>query len=135
VLIRAIIIIALLLVTALFILWKLAPGPGERVAGLGLPEREVTVSVRQGGELFQAQCARCHGPELNGTDQGPALLHPYYTPDHHGDIAFYLAVKNGVKQHHWDFGDMPPVPELEPEQVPHIVAFVRARQRDAGLME
>lgn len=134
-LIRAIILITLLMVTALFILWKLAPGPEERLEGLGLPEREVTASVRQGGVLFQANCARCHGADLDGTDQGPPLIHPYYRPEHHGDLAFYLAIAQGVRQHHWDFGDMPPVPEIPAEQVPHIVAYVRARQRDSGLIE
>jgi mono/diheme cytochrome c family protein len=135
VLIRAIIIITLLLLTALFIVWKLAPGPEERLSGLGLPKGEVTASIRQGGELYRTWCARCHGADLKGTEQGPPLLHPYYRPEHHGDLAFYLAIANGVRQHHWDFGDMPAIPEVTSEQVPHVVAYVRARQREAGLIE
>ena len=48
-------------------------------------------------------------------------------------MAFHLAVKNGVKQHHWHFGHMPPVEDLSPEQVEHVIGYVREEQRRAGI--
>lgn len=49
------------------------------------------------------------------------------------DIAFQLAVKNGVRAHHWQFGDMAPVPQVTPDDVAHITAHVRAEQRKVGI--
>jgi len=86
-----------------------------------------------GFELFQDNCARCHGAELDGTDQGPPLLHGYYRPSHHSDVAFYRAIQYGSPQHHWDFGDMKPVESVDEDQARAIVEFVRWYQREAGL--
>jgi len=58
---------------------------------------------------------------------------PVYRPGHHADLAFHFAVRDGVKQHHWPFGDMPPQPGVTPEQVGHAIACVRALQRQAGI--
>ncbi|MFP3882546.1 MAG: c-type cytochrome [Actinomycetota bacterium] len=88
--------------------------------------------VAQGEELFQANCAQCHGFDLRGTNTGPSLLSEVYEPSHHGDGAFLVAVQSGSPQHHWNFGDMPPVPGLSEEDVEAIVAFVRERQRVEG---
>ena len=44
-----------------------------------------------------------------------------------------MAVRSGVRPHHWDFGPMPPVPGLTDAQVASIVAFVREQQRAAGI--
>jgi hypothetical protein len=44
-----------------------------------------------------------------------------------------LAVRDGVKQHHWHFGNMPPQPEVTPEQTGHVIAYVRGLQRQAGI--
>lgn len=88
--------------------------------------------VAQGGELFRANCAQCHGFDLRGTNTGPSLLSEVYEPGHHGDGAFLVAVQSGSPQHHWDFGPMPPVPGLSEEDVEAIVAFVRERQRIDG---
>lgn len=90
-----------------------------------------------GKSLFEKSCATCHGADLKGSDrgsnQGPPLLHKIYEPSHHGDAAFQLAVKNGVRAHHWQFGDMAPVPGLSPDDVAHITAYVRAEQRKVGI--
>jgi hypothetical protein len=61
------------------------------------------------------------------------LVHPVYRLAHHSDLAFHLAIRNGVQQHHWHFGNMPPVQAMSPEQVEHIIAFVRQEQRRAGI--
>jgi mono/diheme cytochrome c family protein len=89
--------------------------------------------VAAGEELFQANCARCHGPDATGTATGPPLIHDYYKPSHHGDDAFRTAVRNGVTPHHWDFGPMPAIPGLDDEQIDAIIEHVRGLQRDAGI--
>lgn len=86
-----------------------------------------------GFELFQDNCAGCHGTDLKGTDQGPPLLHAFYKPGHHSDAAFYRAITAGSPQHHWNFGDMPPVAGIDAQQAKALVAFVRWAQQDAGL--
>lgn len=86
-----------------------------------------------GKKLFAANCAACHGADMKGSDKGPPMLHKVYEPSHHGDVAFQLAVKNGVRAHHWQFGDMKPVPGLTPDDVAHITAFIRAEQRKVGI--
>ena len=89
----------------------------------------------QSGEAkFNTLCARCHGPEGIGTKQGPPLVHKIYEPNHHGDAAFQRAAANGVRAHHWQFGDMPKVEGVKPEDLDHIVKYVRWLQRQAGIM-
>lgn len=88
-----------------------------------------------GRDAFEANCAACHGKDLEGTKAGPPFLDPIYAPDHHPDEAFYAAVENGVQPHHWKFGPMPPQPAVSEEQVEQIVAYVRSRQQEAGIIE
>ena len=87
----------------------------------------------RGFELFQDNCAECHGANLKGTDQGPPLLHGYYKPSHHADAAFFRAIELGSPQHHWNFGDMKPVEGVDRKQAQAIVDFVRWYQQDTGL--
>jgi hypothetical protein len=61
------------------------------------------------------------------------LIHRVYHPGHHGDAAFALAIKIGVRQHHWRFGDMPAQPKVADEQVAAIVRFVREVQTANGI--
>lgn len=90
--------------------------------------------AREGGAaIFESKCAMCHGPEAKGTDQGPPLVHKIYEPSHHADVAFYLAVRQGVRAHHWPFGNMPPIEGVSDEQIAQIVAYVRGLQRAAGI--
>lgn len=86
-----------------------------------------------GFELFQENCAGCHGADLDGTDEGPPLLHGYYKPGHHSDVAFYRAIEQGSPQHHWNFGDMEPVEGVSRKQAEAIVEYVRWHQRETGL--
>ncbi|HRF71181.1 MAG TPA: cytochrome c, partial [Accumulibacter sp.] len=44
-----------------------------------------------------------------------------------------LAVKSGSRAHHWQFGDMAPVPGLTTDDVAQITAYVRLEQRKAGI--
>ncbi len=86
-----------------------------------------------GAAIFESKCAKCHGPEAQGTDQGPPLVHKIYEPGHHADVAFYLAVRRGVPAHHWPFGNMPPIEGVSDEDIEQIVAYVRGLQRAAGI--
>lgn len=88
--------------------------------------------IESGAGVYAANCAQCHGEDLRGTEQGPSFLSQVYEPSHHSDPAFQLAVVRGVPAHHWDFGPMPPIPDLEPDEVDAIVAFVRDRQQTDG---
>jgi cytochrome c len=82
-------------------------------------------SLTTGASSFNAQCRECHGEHAKGTDRGPALLADIYRPSHHGDAAFLLAVRNGVRAHHWRFGDMPAQPSVAERDVQRIIAYVR----------
>jgi len=88
-----------------------------------------------GKTLFEKYCAQCHGADLRGSKEGPPLLHRIYEPSHHADIAFQLAVRYGARQHHWNFGDMQPVQGVTPDEVAHITAYVRYKQREAGTIK
>jgi mono/diheme cytochrome c family protein len=110
---------------------------------LGASNRVETVDVtvpqqlsslaRSGKVLFEANCAECHGEVGGGTDQGPPLVHDIYNPGHHADVSFLLAARNGVRAHHWPFGNMPPQPQVNEAQVEAIVKYVRELQQANGI--
>lgn len=85
-----------------------------------------------GQELYEQSCAECHGVDLRGTDKGPSHLSIVYEPSHHADGAFLVAVLRGARAHHWNFGDMPPIPNLESDDVAAITAYVRSVQQREG---
>ncbi|HJU69929.1 MAG TPA: cytochrome c [Gemmatimonadaceae bacterium] len=108
----------------------------------GEREREVLARIelaptpaehREGDSLFTAHCAQCHGESARGTEQGPPLLHIIYEPSHHGDAAFVLAAQRGVVAHHWQFGNMPPQPQVDSAALRKIIAYVRWAQREVGI--
>lgn len=83
---------------------------------------------------YDAVCAACHG--LNGQGQAgvaPPLVHKIYEPSHHGDMAFVLAAQNGVRAHHWKFGNMPAVEGVTRSDILDIVSYIRALQRANGI--
>jgi mono/diheme cytochrome c family protein len=89
--------------------------------------------LAKGQMLFEKNCSSCHGVDLNGSDKGPPLLHPYYVPSHHGDASFYNAALHGVKAHHWNFGDMKPVEGMTESKIKSIVPYVRYYQQQKKL--
>ena len=91
-------------------------------------------SLAAGRANFEAFCLECHGRAATGSEKGPPLVHRVYRPGHHSDPAFFLAPLQGVRAHHWRFGDMPPVEGITRDQVATIVAYVRWLQRQAGIM-
>ena len=86
-----------------------------------------------GKNLFDTNCAQCHGRNGIGSDSGPPLLHEIHNPGHHGDASFYRAVKSGSPQHHWNFGNMPPVPAVSEAQVKSVIKYIRALQTANGI--
>lgn len=96
-------------------------------------EPEMTPRLNLGKLNYEAYCASCHGKTARGTDKGPTFISRIYHPGHHGDGAFYIAPKNGVRAHHWPFGNMPPVPEVNEQQIGAILEYVRAVQKANGV--
>lgn len=102
------------------------------VTGIVVPD--LSAVERKGERLFNENCAACHGENGVGNEgAGPPLVHKIYEPSHHGDVAFQLAAKNGVRAHHWPFGDMPPVSDVTENDVTNITAYIRALQRANGI--
>ncbi len=88
----------------------------------------------QVGEMkFTANCSVCHGAQAAGTDHGPPLVHKIYEPNHHSDAAFQRAAANGVRAHHWGFGNMPKIESVTPPDVDQITQYIRWLQRQAGI--
>ncbi|MDP3092106.1 MAG: cytochrome c [Nitrospira sp.] len=93
----------------------------------------VPADVQPGEGKFKANCAACHGVGGVGTSQGPPLVHKIYEPNHHGDAAFQRAAANGVKAHHWEFGNMPKIDGVTSDDVDQIIKYVRWLQKQAGI--
>ncbi len=111
---------------------KAEPGTGAPLVSVIVPE--LSAAEKQGEIAFNDNCAQCHGENAAGQDgDAPPFIHPIYRSGHHGDAAFFNAVANGVRAHHWPFGDMPPVEGVSPEDVDSIVTYVRALQRANGI--
>lgn len=101
--------------------------------GLVIPET-LSDPAKKGQFLFEAKCVVCHGKNAVGQiGNGPPLIHKIYEPSHHADEAFQRAVANGVRSHHWPFGNMPPVPGLTRLDVEKIISYVRELQRANGI--
>lgn len=90
------------------------------------------IGTGDGVALYQSKCASCHGSDLRGTDKGPSHLSIVYEPNHHGDDAFRSAIVNGAQQHHWNFGDMAAIPDLDDEEIDSIIGYVRSEQQRQG---
>ena len=134
---KNLVIVTLLIFFIIVILyWKKSAsnivGEEKQIVEVSVPNLSSNAII--GKELFEMNCAACHGKNAAGT-QGvaPPLVHIIYEPNHHGDHSFILAVKNGVRGHHWPFGNMPPVAGVTDEQVKHIIRYVRELQRANGI--
>lgn len=87
-----------------------------------------------GRTIFANTCAACHGENAVGRDGlGPPLVHRIYEPSHHGDESFQIAVAQGVRAHHWRFGNMAPVSGLTRGDVAMVVTYIRELQRANGI--
>ncbi|MEP2532459.1 cytochrome c [Shimia sp.] len=92
--------------------------------------KALTTNAEIGRTIYDAKCAICHGADGEGqADVAPPLVHIIYEPSHHGDEAFQRAAAQGVRAHHWKFGDMPPVEGLTRGDVAMVVTYIRELQR------
>lgn len=103
---------------------------GASIAGESILMRKPETT---GVGLYDRHCSECHGLAAVGTGKGPTLIHRFYHPNHHSDWSFRSAVANGVRAHHWGFGDMPKVSGLGAEEVDKIIAYIRNLQKEAGI--
>ena len=105
--------------------------PGDAAVAITVPA--FTAEAAAGETLFARKCMTCHGRHATGSDQGPPLVHRIYEPNHHGDVSFRRAVSNGVRAHHWRFGDMPPVDGVSADDAETITRYVRELQQANGI--
>ncbi len=89
--------------------------------------------AKLGEEDFNNNCAACHGKNAAGTGNGPPLVHRFYNPNHHADYAFKRAVEQGVRAHHWKYGNMPPQKQVKDYELARIVTYVRELQKANGI--
>lgn len=106
---------------------------GEEKPLKSLSTSVVPAEYEKGEVAFNSYCAKCHGEKGVGSKEGPPFIDKVYKPNHHGDMSFLLAVKNGVRAHHWKFGNMPKNLGVTEKEVKEIVEYVRWLQRDAGI--
>jgi mono/diheme cytochrome c family protein len=131
--------IAAILVVGLVAFFAVKYFTATEPIGSGAPMVVVNVpplsgSAVAGEQLFKANCAACHGAAGSGRDGiGPPLIHKIYEPSHHGDAAFLLAATRGVRAHHWPFGNMPVVENVNEIDVQRITDYVRFIQRANGI--
>ena len=108
------------------------PETGAPIVDVAVPE--LTAAEKSGEAAYNRYCAQCHAKNAAGQDGvAPPFVHPIYRPGHHADGAFYLAAMNGVRAHHWPFGDMPPIEGVTNQDIDKIVTYVRALQRANGI--
>ena len=89
--------------------------------------------AKRGEVVFGNFCSECHGRNASGTDKGPPLLNRIYAPSHHGNVSFVRAVTLGARQHHWLFGNMPPLPQVERKEIDLIIIYIRELQKANGI--
>lgn len=110
------------------------PSAGRPLVAVTVPAA-LSAQAQLGEGFFNAVCASCHGRNAAGQDGvAPPLIHRIYEPSHHGDMAFVMAARNGVRAHHWPFGNMPPVEQnLTDAELGAIIAYVREVQSANGI--
>lgn len=103
------------------------------IVAVALPAK-LTAKAQTGKDIFEANCAACHGQNAAGQKGvAPPLIHKIYEPSHHGDESFQRAIALGVRAHHWPFGDIPPIEGLDRTEVSNIIAYIRELQRANGI--
>ncbi len=125
-------ILAITVIVAGLIVWQSRTGP-EGTATVDVTVPALSSDAKVGRNLFDANCVACHGKNAAGSENGPPLVHIIYEPNHHADFSFQLAVKRGVRAHHWKFGNMPPVPNMSDPKIALITKYVRELQRANGI--
>jgi len=127
-------VLALVAVAGYFWLYPGQPEvkTGQPIVVVNIPE--LSIASQSGKQAFDKYCASCHGSNAAGQEgRAPPLIHRIYEPNHHGDMAFFLAAKNGVRAHHWPFGNMPPAEGISEAEIRNIILYVRELQRANGI--
>lgn len=94
----------------------------------------LTANAEIGKRIFDVKCAACHGTNAVGQNGvAPPLVHKIYEPSHHGDFAFIRAAQNGVRAHHWGFGNMPPIEGVTDGDIKMVTTYIRELQRANGI--
>ncbi len=117
-----------ILVTGLVVLLINTAGASEDQQGFKVP-----FSMGLGKNLFQQNCAGCHGKWGKGTVVGPPLMDRIYLAWHHPDDSYYQAALSGARAHHWKFGDMPPLPGMDRKKLDRIIPYIRWLQEQSGI--
>lgn len=125
--------LSIVLVTASTILFAGCTTTDEPTAPQPTVEIDRGPTVYDGEESFQNRCAVCHGQQADGTATGPPLVNRLYEIGHHPNFSFHNAVNKGVTAHHWNFGDMPPIPNVDSAEIDAIICHVRDLQRAEGI--
>jgi len=109
----------------------------QETSGVAIVEVDVPQlgsTAKAGEAAFNQNCSACHGANAAGKNGiAPPLVHKIYEPNHHADMSFVLAAKQGVRQHHWRFGNMPPMPDVDDKEIASIIEYVRTLQRANGI--
>lgn len=130
-------LIPLALVAVVAVLGYTGPGlldfldPGAPIERVTVPP--LSAAAQAGRAIYDRRCSQCHGLHGAGGAAGPPLVHAIYRPAHHGDVAFELAVRRGVRSHHWRAGDMPAQADVSQGDVEAITRYIRALQRANGI--
>lgn len=106
---------------------------GAPIVSVKVPA-DLSADAKSGATVFAENCASCHGADgagLNGV--APPLIHKIYEPSHHGDRAFYSAAANGVRAHHWRFGDMPAIGTVSQNDMGDVITYIREIQKANGI--
>ena len=133
-----------LLIASLNIVWMSGCSEKEQQASMASHATDSQPSVTMqypptpadfstGEATFNTFCSACHGVQAKGTEKGPPLVHKIYEPNHHGDFAFQRAAAQGVRAHHWKYGNMPKVDGVNSDEVSEIIKYVRWLQREARI--
>ena len=130
-------------VAAIAVYVFLKPEPSDETAPSASVQGNAIVAIQMpplgdnaaiGQRIFENTCTACHGTNAVGVEgAGPPLIHVIYEPSHHADESFQRAVANGVRSHHWSFGDMPPVEGLTRGDVAMVISYIREIQRANGI--
>ncbi len=128
----SILVISLAAVGAvLFAAWFFQSSTDRALVDVKVPR--LSQIAARGQSAFDRACAACHGRNAAGSDKGPPLVHDIYNPGHHGNASFVFAAKRGVRRHHWNFGDMPALPQVTEGEIASIIRYVRELQVANGI--
>lgn len=99
----------LAIAVAMGVYWYLDRDPtaAEEAEKRGIKVVDISAEAQVGAPLFDENSAACQEAHGSGTDNGPPLIHQIYEPSNRGNASFLMAVRNGVRPHHWRFSPMP----------------------------